>query len=321
MTVEGQAKYAELEKHFAAGDEVELQGEYIDAFEFPEWWTRLYGETVKPALMQIGPPEPKEFHPAQIQFVSPTGEERIPYVELWKIKQGGDEITLSNNPQNYPFEFSIVLHREAHHQNKFSLSGKYSNLDNEELLRFLKIQKILSVGGSIRITFLDIGNTIVVPAPPNCFSEPNQSALDFIEKVCFVEKSTGTELNFPEDMSFTREDIQAADKLVSVIKNGHYQQHNKAFNVRLQKQGVALLLEKHKEGSSLSFQNRTEEKFVEIFSERINMGAMIQEIKGALDMSREEAQVWCKQAKDEDTFAVRLINAELFEEFKDWPKT
>ena len=320
-TPDGQAKFTELEKHFATGDDVELDGKYIDAFEFPEWWTRLYGERVKPSAMKIGPSEPKTFHPAHIEFVSPAGEERIPYVELWNTKQGKEEITLSNKPQNAPFEFSIILHREAHYQYTFSLNGKYSSLDNEELLQMLKIQKILSVEGIIRLTFLDIGNVIVIPVPPNSFSAPSQSVLDFAEKVCIIEKSTGVELKFSEDMSFTRDDVQAADELVSVIKKGYYQQINMAFDINLQKQGIALLLKKSNESSLISFEQPAKESFVNILSEKINLGSKIQKIKGTIDMSREEAQAWCEQAEDEDTFVVHLIDAESLEEFEDWQKT
>ncbi len=320
MTSEGKEKYAELKKHFATGDEVEVSGEYIDAFEFPEWWTRLYGERVKPPWIKIGLSEPKKFHPAQIEFFSSAGDERIPYVELWNIKQGKEEVTLSNEPQNIPLKFSIVLHKEAHYQNTFSFGGQYSNSSNDMLFQILKIQKILAFGGSIRITFLDIGNVLVVPVSSNNFPAPSQRALDFVEKVCFIEKNMDTGLNFPDDMSFTHEDVESADELISIIKNGSYRQEKGVVDVEFQKQGIVLLLEKYNEGSSFSTQTETEESYVDILTNRINLGPMIQEIKGNLDIHREAAKTWCEQAKDEDTFVVRVVNAEVFEEFEMWKK-
>ena len=318
-TSDGQAKYAELEKHFAKGDEVELSGEYIEAFEFPEWWNRLYGNEVNlPAMsLKIGPTKPSTFHPAQIEFISSAGEEKIPYVELWNIKQGDEELTLSNEPQNIPLKF-IVVFNKANSQNKFSFNAKYSNLSNDELLQVLTIQKILSVEGVVRLTFLDFGNETTIRVPPNSFQEPSQSALDFVEKICFIQKNIGVKLHFPEDGSFTRADIEAADELVSIIQNGYYQQNNRIFTVGLQKEGIGLLLEKYSETSHLSFQLTTNESFVDILSQRINLGPMTQRIKGSWDVSLEEVKVWYEQADEEDTFVVRLIDVDLFEEFENW---
>jgi len=157
--------------------------------------------------------------------------------------------------------------------------------------------------------------------PSKSFSAPSQRALDFIEKVCFIEKSTGAELRFPEDMSFTRDDFQAAEKIVSVIENGYYQQYNIAFDIRLQKDGVTLLLEKYNENSSISFQTTADENSVDILLGQINLGPAIQKIKGNIIFRKEEAQRWSEQASNEDTFVVHLFDAELLEEFENWQKS
>ena len=81
-----------------------------------------------------------------------------------------------------------------------------------------------------------------------------------------------------------------------------------------------MLLKKSNESSLISFEQRSKESFVNILFEKINLGSNIQKLKGTIDMSREEAQAWCEQAKDEDTFVVHLIDAESLEEFEDWQK-
>jgi hypothetical protein len=102
-TPDGIAKYIELKRHFAAGDEVELDGKYIEIFDFPDWWKRLYGEIDSATMyLKISPTQTKSPIPTQIEFLSEFGQEKIPYVELWNVKQGEEEITFTNEKQNIP---------------------------------------------------------------------------------------------------------------------------------------------------------------------------------------------------------------------------
>lgn len=115
QTPEGQSKLAEFQRHIAYGDEIELDGQFIDQFELPEWWRRIYGELdPKTLVVKIGPMKSLEINPVQLDFTSPGfGSERIPYVELRSVKQGVDEITLTNEHQAIDPKFSFRINQKA----------------------------------------------------------------------------------------------------------------------------------------------------------------------------------------------------------------
>ncbi len=67
-TPEGRAKLEEFKRHIAAGDEVELDGKYIEAFDFPDWWQRLYGQLSPGAMhLKIAPARSDKAIPTRIR--------------------------------------------------------------------------------------------------------------------------------------------------------------------------------------------------------------------------------------------------------------
>lgn len=319
-TPEGQAKFEELKRHFAAGDEVELDGKYIELFDFPDWWKRLYGE-IDPSGMhlKIMPNRSPTFRPTLFEFVSSTDSEIIPYVELWTVKQGEEEITLTNDQQKIPVKFSIVLNKISR-QNQIKINANLSNLDGIEALQILRMQKILSEGGAIKLTLLDSGEVISMPVPPAIFPAPDESVLDFVEKVCNIQKVTGVKIKFLEDGSFTKKDVQAADELMAIIEKGSYQQGGLVFTADLRKPGIAKLLEGVDNSSPIYFQLEADESFVEILSQKIELGPMLQKIRGYWKMPLDEVRAWFEKASDDESLVVRLIDVELYEEFEKWIK-
>lgn len=319
-TPEGQAKFEELKRHFAAGDEVELDGKYIELFDFPDWWKRLYGD-IDPSGMhlKIMPNRSPAFRPTLFEFVSATERETIPFVELWTVKQGEEEITLTNDQQKIPVKFSIVLNKISR-QNQIKINANFSSLDGVEALRILRIQKILSDGGNIKLTLLDSGEVINMPVPPDSFPAPEGSVLDFVEKICHIQNTLGIKISFPEDGSFIRKDVLAAEELISIIEKGSYQQSGMVFTVDLLKPGIAKLLEGFDNIAPIYFRLETGESFVEILSQKIELGPMLQKIRGYWKMPLEEVRAWFEKASDNDSLVVRLVDVELYEEFEQWIK-
>jgi hypothetical protein len=224
QTPEGKTKLEELKRHFSAGEEVEIDGKYIKLFDFPDWWKRLYGEFEPTGMyLKLGPTRSKNTRPAQIEFVSETQSERIPYVELWTIKQGEEEVTLSNDQQNIPIRFLVVLNRNTR-QCQMQISTNTADLDAPRALQILKMQKVLSDGGSIKLTLLDSGQEINLPVPPNSLSAPAKIVLEFAEKLNLIQSKLGITIRWPGDGSFSHKDYQAAEELVSVIEKGIYEQ-------------------------------------------------------------------------------------------------
>lgn len=320
QTPEGKAKFEELKRHFATGDEVELDGNYIEIFDFPDWWKRLYGD-LNPAGMHltIAPSRSSTPRPAQFEFISGTESERIPYVELWTVKQGEEEVTLTNDQQEIPAKFSIVLNKVTR-QSQIKINVNFSNLDGPTIFQILRMQKILSTGGSIILTLLDTGEVLSIPVPPNSFPAPEKGVMDFVQKISFIQNATGIKIHFPEDGSFAKEDFQSVDELMSIIEKGSYQQSGMIFTVDLRKPGIAKLLEGITDGTPIYFQLSTDESYVEILLQKIELGPMLQKIRGYWKIPLEEVRSWFEQAKDDDSLLVRLVDVELYEEFERWIK-
>jgi hypothetical protein len=318
QTSEGKIKFEELKRHFAVGDELELDGKYIEAFDFPDWWKRLYGEFDLSAMhLKLMSNSSQAPRPTQFTFVSETDNETIPYVELWAVKQGEEEITLTNDQQRIPVKFCISINKVSQ-RHQIKIHANLSNLDGIEVLNVLRMQKILFDGGSIQLTFLDTGEVMTVPVPSRSFPAPEQSVIDFVEKICIIQKAVGTRIKFPEDGSFAKEDIQAVDELISVVEKGSYKQSGMVFTVELRKHGIAKLIEGITDGSPIFFQITTGESYVELLSQKIELGPMLQKIRGYWRMPLEEVHAWFENAKDEDFLVVRLVDVELYEEFDKW---
>jgi hypothetical protein len=318
QTEQGKDKLAELQEHFATGAEVELDGEYIEAFDPPQWWTRLFGK-IDPTSMylKIGPSKPKGPVPTQVDFISETTEEHVPYVELWNVKQGEEEITLTNEQQDIPVEIVLVLNK-AKQQNRITVSTSFEGLDSVAALQVLNVQQALALGGEIRVTFLDTQEVLTIPVPQGTFAAPESGILDLIEKASLIQEETGVELLIPEDGKFAKQDFHAADELVSVIKTGRYRQDDVTFSVTILKPGIAVLLEKWDGESPISFKIVTPESYVEILSQRMDLGPMVQTVSGNWEMTREELYVWFEEASDDDSMSVHLVNVEMVEEFENW---
>ena len=320
QTPEGKTKLNELQQHFAKGDEVELDGKYIELFDFPDWWKRLYGD-FKPSEMylKITPNRSNAPRPTKIEFISDIVREEIPYVELWITKQGEEEITLTNDLQDTPIKFAVIVNKVSR-QNQIKIHADLSNLDGEEALKILRIQEILSHGGRIELNLLDSVDLINIPIPPKSFPKPDQSVLEFVEKICQIQKTFGTKLKFPQDGSFTLKDVQAADELASIIEKGIYQQSGMIFKANILKPEIEKIIDGFTDGVPVYVQIEANESFVEILSQKIELGPMLQKIRGNLKMSLEEIRSWLNNASDKDSLLVQLVGVELHEEFERWIK-
>lgn len=319
-TPEGKIKFEELEHHFAAGDAIEIDGKYIEHINFPDWWKRLYGEIETSGMrLTITPTRSKTPRPTKLEFISKTESETVSYVELWTIKQGEEEATLSNDQQDIPIKISIILNKLSN-ENEIKISTNFSKLNGQKALQTLKIQRILSDGGTIKLTLLDTGQELGMSVPPRSFPIPEKGVIDFVQKINIIENAMGINLYFPTDGSFSKEDVLAANELISIIEKGNYQQSGMVFRADLRKAGIAKLLEGLIDGAPIYFQLTAQESFVKIFSQKIELGPMLQKIRGYWRIPLKEVREWLENATDQESLMVRLDDVELYEEFEKWIK-
>jgi len=121
-----------------------------------------------------------------------------------------------------------------------------------------------------------------------------------------------------EDGIFTLNDKQAADELVSIIEKNNYKQNGLIFTIDMKKAGIGEVLKKKKEGPLMDFLLTSDESYVEILSQKIELGPFTQRVRGLWNMPEEEVQNWFNHAKEDDSLMLKLEEVELFEEFENW---
>jgi hypothetical protein len=320
-TPEGKAKLAELQRHVATGDEVELDGRYIAEFDLPDWFKRLHGIIdPKSMVLRLGPAEPRGMRPAQIDFISPEiGEVRIPYVELRNIKQGQEEITISNEQQTLTFKIRFILNVLTE-QHQITIRIKFGNMDTITAIQAVRIQQILAYGGKIRITDLDTNESSIIPCAGGISQPPEDDFVKFIENLVKIQGITEKQIHFPEDGNFTQVDLSLAEDIALMLETGRLHKTGERFSVNLMKPAIAELIEIHRRGEPLRFRLSSKESNAEILRQLIHLGPTTQLATGRWDMPVEEVTSWFEKAKDEDCLQVILSSAEIYIEFQKWMK-
>jgi len=318
-TPEGRSKLEELERHIATGDIVELEGKYIDKFDFPEWWKRLYGE-IEPKHIKIkmGPAISPQMYSTHVDFILPKlVVERIPYVELSRIKHGQEEITLSNEHQNIPYKFRLIINGRTG-ENTLNFSFNYGNIDIISAMQAVHIQTIMARGGKIQFTFneLDISQTIQIN--PGMVQPPNDDAIRLVENLYLVQKYIDEKITFPQDGSFSQSDVEIAEQLVSVVTTGVNRISRETYSVTLKKKGIKQILESHQKNEPIRFRRSSQSSQAEILNSKIVLGPLTQFITGMWDKPLDDVLVWLEQAKANDELTVRLIDSEIVVVFENW---
>ncbi len=320
-TPEGKAKLAELKHHIASGDEVEIDGKYIEEFDLPDWWTRLFGELDSRQMkIQMGPTKTPMMHSAQIDFISPElGIERIPYVELSMIKHGQEEITLSNEGQNIPYKFRLVINGRTG-ENTLNFSINFANIDVFSARQAIYIQQMMGSGGRIQITFIDLNISTIVPTNPGVMQPPKDDVISLVENLCLVQQLTGERIMFPQDGSYSQTDVELADQLVSVVTTGVNRKSGKTFSLDLRKNGIHKIIEDHQKNEPIRFRLSSLNSHAEILSSKIELGPLTQYVTGIWDKPLEDVLTWLELAKEDDHLRVHLNDCEIVVVFKKWIK-
>jgi hypothetical protein len=86
----------------------------------------------------------------------------------------------------------------------------------------------------------------------------------------------------------------------------------------LGKPGVKKLLETYQEDRPVYFKVMVPESYVEILSKQIDLGPMVQTVKGYWKTPLSEVLTRYEQAQDDELMVVQLVDAEITEVFDNW---
>jgi hypothetical protein len=244
----------------------------------------------------------------------------MPYVELRAIRVGSEQITVSNELQSMPLRFRLTFDRSRPHSDiSIKLIGPGANV--EETFEVLSFLRALADGGRLRITLLHIGQTMHAEFPADAVEAPPPGLLDVIDKLCVIQRETTHTLTLPSDWSPTPTDIDAINELVAIVNTGKATLRNRVFTGLFQKPAVDLFLNAHRAGGPIRLKTKAADGYVELLETRIDLGPFTQHIRGWLDTPAAELETMLAEMGPEDVVEVRLIDADVIEEFDDWPKS
>jgi hypothetical protein len=184
----------------------------------------------------------------------------------------------------------------------------------------LPLGQILSKDFRVHICDLTTGNKSTLPLSSASMPAPNAATVEFVNKVCKIQDVTGEILAFPEDGGFSISDEAAAIELVSILDQGIYQQTGMKFSAQFRRPAIEHLLENLEHHKPISFRMHFDESFVEILGKKIQLGPMVRHITGTWDVPFLEVKKWFDEATGKDSYEVIIENAEVVEEFENWPK-
>lgn len=318
-TPEGQEKYEALKRSIAAGAEIELEGQYIQEFILPEWWTRIYGSPdPKEMTVWIGTAPSDEILPMQIEFQSNgNAPVRIPYVEFQRVKQGFEEITVSNKHQNSPIRFTMVVQSKTG-TCTFTMESNYVGLDGQSANQLINIEKIYAAGGLVQITNLKSQKDLQIPIPPGTCPEPESNLAQFVKNLATIQQKTGKALKIPEFHTLTLGQVRKAHTLATIVTTGRYIRTTDHLFIEVFKPGIALLLNNFPGTDTVYAQIGYKEISYDLFAEHFSLGPYIRTIQGKLADSYDEISKWYEEAADEDSCKVQLLKPKITDEYKNW---
>lgn len=319
QTPEGQEKFKALQRTMAAGDRIELEGQYIQEFSLPEWWTRIYGAPdPKAMILWIGSTPSDEILPLQIEFQSDGFQpERIPYVEFKRIKQGFEETTLSNAHQGISLQFDMVIKPGT---GAFTLTfhSNYVDLEGKVALQLINIEKMYAQGGQIQIMALKTGQVMQFAIPPGSRPPLEPQFAQFVENLAAIQHITGRVLRIPDFASLTFGQMREAQELASIITTGRYVRTAKNFDIELLRPGVGQLLRELAQNGTLYVRIGYEMVNYDLFGEQFELGPCIRTIQGKLSNSYDELTTWYEQADDKDCYKIKLAMPEITDDYQNW---
>jgi len=321
-TPEGQSALTALEQHFETGEIAEIHGAFIDKFKFSDWYARLFGDN-DPSIghLVVGPASSSEPRAARLDLFAENGlRASVPYIELAATRVGSKQITLSNQDQPIPYQLRFVFDRpKASFRMTVEVSGP--GVDVEEAKDILRFMTALANLHRVRLTFLATQETVQGAFAAGSPVAPDPRLVEAVDKLCLIQQKTGQRLRLPQDWTITSEDLEAIDQIMTIIEKGRTIRHNQIATFSFKRYALQLFLEPHKAGELIRLKMSAPEGYVRLLGERVDVGPFTRYTTGRLNIAAFELEDQIMSMGPDDELEVKLVDAEVVEEFDDWPKS
>lgn len=219
-TPEGAEAFAKLDRMVKAGEDLELDGRFIERVNLPDTLAKIFVPTndFQPSSIAITSTTNKEVRPAKLTFVSSDGRFRseFPYVEYKVVRAGTEEALLSNEGQPISTTFEVLARRDG--KVKFNLSTHGMGHSAKEVLNILHLQAVFATGGVLLTEFLKTGQRSKGPIPPSSMLMPEDWLIGMAEDLSFIESVFQVSVIWPKTIQIN--DIVRIRPIAQILRTG-----------------------------------------------------------------------------------------------------
>ncbi len=321
-TKEGKAAYTAFERHLKEGDEVTIEGKFIEEIKFSEWWMRWFGEyDPNYARLHLGPPALPKTFTVCIDIISSGKTVSIPAIELKNVKDGTELVELSNYHQPSPLHLHFTIRDPNKYTTGNTITWKINHLGRHvhETRNILNFLQAITVGGTLTLTFLTLDNSTltmrVLPQPKNSSS---LYELQLIDQLCKIQDKVGQFIQIPIE-GLTNKDIQSINELIAIIENGKTtKQVKEIIPGEFKDNALDLILDVHRQGKPGHFTISSDESYVELLGLEISTGRITQHITGKPELSATELETAIAKLSPGEYMAIKFVDVEIVEIFPNW---
>lgn len=319
-TPDGMELQKAFDLHIKEGEPVTLSGDVIQELKFSDWWETWFGGfDLKNAQIQIGERTHNRSVPISLKIIPIKGTTvSLTNLEFKPIRIGTEYIKFSNEHTNCPFLLTVSMRREGEvSQGTLTYAVRHVGGEPHEIMTFLDFAKAMAIGGKLRTEFHDVNQTMSTDFPPTNQDPIEPVFYDLVRKLCVIQESTGRFFKLP-DKGISRKDAYAIDELFDIVQDGVVTYNNMTMTLDLKTQGLNMLLDLHKQGKPIHLVLTTPESYVELFGEKIQVGPLVRDTIGYVEMNFVELENLIKPLLQEDSLKVKLINVSGTETFSKW---
>lgn len=328
-TENGNKAREDFERFHKTGDPVYIEKEYIEAIDFPDWYSTLYGENELPTpdYLRFIPKISEQPIPTGIDLLTQEGVHlSIPYIDLRVTKQGSEEATLSNEHQNHPLHFTLVVPLIERNEVELSMQLGSPSSNVQHVGDALAFMLGMLKGSRIRLIDYTTGHITDFTAPNESLDAPfNPEDLlvlwEAINKLCFIQRVTGQSITL-EYWKLLDQDIHAINNVYAICKYGQTSPENSVntpYRVAVMKPGLKMVCNELMSGNSLKIIKGKPDTIANLFGTVIHLGRSETEIIGELLTPCEEIYTDLENMEDKDTKEIEYSIVSAITSYANWP--
>ncbi|HEX8177785.1 MAG TPA: hypothetical protein VF543_22040 [Pyrinomonadaceae bacterium] len=229
---ESSKAFDELKRMFATGAPLKLKNPYIAKFQMPNFMEQLFGFTPESMEVTIGPQSSLIKHPVKLIIEDKDGQRaQVDYLLLEDVQSGTEQMTFSNEKQESPWKFKVVVDL-INHQSNFNLNFEPIGLNVYQVLEGFRFNQAMSRGGWFVVESRTNGFQLAEQQiEPGKHPEPDPKWFELLEAMLFIQQKTFSLLKCPEKVG--NDDAQLVFILADILRTGHAQVESSPWEIKL----------------------------------------------------------------------------------------